>query len=230
MAPIWLAYVVGVAGLFAAARDETEIKFADCPPAVKKTFDFETQGARIATVMREKSDDETIYWADVPLGGRTYAVGVLEDGTLTEMNLAADEPEIPFEKCPPAVQATFRREAFGQKIDDVGVDVKYGETVYEAVASNHGKSYEIVVSRDGTLVEKVLVVEDEEIELEKCPQAVREGLTQFARGGVIHDVVRSTGIGSPTYEAEVEIDGKVYLIEVSDRGRLISKSLDSEAQ
>ena len=41
------------------------------------------------------------------------------------------------------------------------------------------------------------------------------------------DVTRSTGIVRHTYEAEVESQGKVYLIEVDETGLLLSKSLEA---
>jgi hypothetical protein len=215
----------------ATAADEADISFSDCPPAVRKTFQAEAKGAEIDIVTREKDeDDETTYWADAVIGGRTYSIGVLEDGSLAEMNLAVDDDEIPFDQCPAAVQATFRSEAFGAKIDTVGKDVKYGVTIYEAVVDHKGKSYEVVVAEDGTLVEKVLVIDDDEVELANCPNAVRASLHEHAKGGTIHDVTRSTGIGKPTYEAEVEIKGKVYLIEVDESGLLISKSLEAAVE
>ncbi len=105
--------------------------------------------------------------------------------------------------------------------------MKYGVTVYETAVSHKGKSYEIVVAEDGTLVEKVLVIEDEEIELAKCPVPVQTALREHAKGGMIGDVTRSTGISRPTFEAEVKIKDKVYLIEVAENGLLISKSLEA---
>ena len=185
------------------------------------------RGAKIEAVHKEKEGDETVYWAEAAIGGKAYAIGVLEDGTLTEMNLAVDDAELPLERCPAAVQATFRREAFGEKIKAVGKDMKYGVTIYETVVQHNGKSYEIVVAEDGTLVEKVLVIEDEEIELAKCPAAVQAALREHAKGGTIGDITRSTGIGRPTFEAEVNIKDKVYLIEVAESGVLISKSLEA---
>jgi len=230
MPPLW-AVTVALSGLvcgMAPGVDEQELKFSDCPPAVRKTFQAEAKGAKIETVTREKdADDETFYWADVTVGGRTYAIGVLEDGTLGEMNLAVDDEELPFDRCPAAVQATFRDEAFGEKVDAVGKDVKYGITIYEAVVDHDGKSYEIVVAEDGTLVEKVLVIDDEEVELAKCPAAVQAALHEHARGGKIGDITRYTGIGHHTFEAEVKIQGKVYLVEVAESGLLISKALQA---
>jgi hypothetical protein len=211
-----------------AADDEEEIKFADCPAAVRKTLEAEAKGAKIETVTREKDDDDqTIYWADVSLRGREYVIGVLEDGTLTEINLAVDDDEIPLTQCPPDVQATFRREAFGERIESVGKDVRYGVKIYQSVVHHRGRAYEIVVAQDGTLVEKVLVIDDEEVELARCPAAVQTTLREHARGGTVGDVTRSTGIAGPTYEAEVKINTKVYLIEVAENGLLISKSLEA---
>jgi hypothetical protein len=56
---------------------------------------------------------------------------------------------------------------------------------------------------------------------------VQSALREHAKGGKIGDITRSAGIGHPTFEAEVEISGKVYLIELSEKGQLISKSLDA---
>jgi hypothetical protein len=208
--------------------DEQELKFSDCPEAVRKTFQAEAKGATIPSVTKETdADDETIYWADVKIGGRTYAIGVLEDGTLTEMNLAVDQDELAFERCPMAVQTTFRHEAFGQKMGTVGKDMKYGVTIYHTAVEYRNKKYEIVVGEDGLLVEKVLVIDDEEVELAECPAAVQSTLREHATGGTIGDITRSSGIGRHTYEAEFEIKGKVYSIEVAEDGRLISKSLEA---
>ena len=143
------------------------------------------------------------------------------------MNLAVDDEELPFDRCPAAVQATFRSEAFGEKVDAVGRDMKYGVTIYQTVVDHKGKSYEIVVAEDGTLVEKVLVIDDEEIELSDCPAAVRAALHEHAKGGEIGDITRSTGIGRHTFEAEVKIKDKIYSIEVAESGLLISKSLEA---
>jgi hypothetical protein len=230
MNPLWIitAVLLGLPFGRDVDGDEQEIKFAACPPAVQKTFEAEAKGAKIETVTKETDeDDETVYWADVVIRGTTYAIGVLEDGTLSEMNLAVDEDEVPFDRCPAAVQATFKSEAFGARIETVGKDVKYGVTIYETAVEHKGKSYEIVVAEDGTLVEKVLVIDDEEVELAACPAVVQIAFREHAAGGTIGDITRSTGIGRGTYEAEVDIKGKIYLIEVSEAGHLISKSLEA---
>ncbi|MFI5457499.1 MAG: hypothetical protein ACHRXM_18810 [Isosphaerales bacterium] len=230
MQPLWVVTAVSLGFIFetASAGDEPNVKFLDFPAAVRKTFQAEAKGAKFENVHKEKDEDgETVYWADVAVGGATYAIGVLEDGTLTEMNLAGDDAELPIDRCPAAVQATIRSEAFGEKVGAVGKDMKYGVTIYETAVVHKGKSYEIVVAEDGTLVEKVLVIDDEEVELAKCPAAVQATLHEHAKGGTIRDITRSTGISRHTFEAEVEIKGKVYLIDVAESGLLISKSLEA---
>lgn len=214
--------------LLATAGPGQEIKLSECPAAVRKTIEAEAHGGRVEVVQKEKEEGgPTLFWADAVIGGKTYAIGVLEDGTLTEMNLALDDAEVPFERCPAAVQATFRHEAFGQAIKAVGKDMKYGAVIYEAAVAHRGKTYEIVVAEDGTLVEKTLVIEDDAIDLAKCPKAVQATFRAHARGGTVRDVVRYTGILHPIYEAEVESAGKVYLVEIADNGVLISKSLEA---
>jgi hypothetical protein len=206
------------------------MKLADCPAAVRKALQAEAKGAKIDVVSKEEEDEGTVYWADAAIGGKMYAIGVLEDGTLAEMNLAVDDSDIPIERCPGAVQATFRDEAFGQKVETVGRDMRYGVAVYEAVVHRKDRAYEIVVAEDGTLVEKVLVIDDEEVELSACPAPVKAALQEHARGGIIRDITRSSGFGHPTYEAEIEIQGKVYAIELAENGMLISKSLEAAAE
>jgi hypothetical protein len=208
--------------------DAQEQKFSDCPPAVRKTLQAESKGAKIETVTKEKDDDDqNVYWADAVVGGKNYAIGVLEDGTLSEMNLAVHEEELAFDRCPAAVKETFQAEAYGVKIETVSMDMKYGVLIYEAKIERRGKSYEIVVAEDGTLVEKVLVIDDDKIELVKCPTAVQTALKEHAKGGKFGEITRSTGVGHSTYEAEIKIKDKVYLIEVAESGYLISKSLEA---
>jgi hypothetical protein len=214
--------------LASADADEVTLKFADCPAAVRKGLQAEVPSAKFESVTRETDDEnETIFWADAVVGEKTYTLGVLVDGTLSEMSLAFDDEEVPLAKCPEAVRKTFEAEAFGEKVDLVGKQMKYGTTLYEAVVPHKARMYFLSIAEDGTLHEKVLVIDDEEVELGDCPAAVQGALKKIANGGTIHDVTRSTGILRPTYEASVEIREKVYLVEVDEAGTLISKSLEA---
>jgi len=222
------AALLGSFLMTAPSTDEQEIKFADCPPAVRKALEAESKGAKIETVTKETGDDEqTVYWAEAMLDGRLYAIGVLEDGSLSEMNLAVDDAELALDDCPAAVRATIRAESFDEKVPAVGKDIKYGVMIFETLIEHKGRSYQLVVSEDGTLVEKVLIINDEEIKLSECPEPVKKSLREHAKGGTIGDITRSTGIGGHTFEAEVTIKDTIYLIEVAENGHLISKSLEA---
>ena len=220
-----MALSLGVGGSARRDDDASKVKFETCPAAVKKTFEAEAKGVKIDSVGKETNEGESTYWADVHIGGRVYSIGVSEDGTLSEMNLATDVEEVSFEKSPPVVQATFKKEAWDSKIESLGKDIKYGETIYEATIEHHGKTYEIVVAQDGTLVEKTLVIDEEDIDLDKCPEAVKKTLTEHAKGGKIDSVTKASGLGQGTYHADIVISGKNYLVEVTDKGVLISKAL-----
>jgi hypothetical protein len=230
MQSFWVVIIAISSFVFGIASpgDDAEIKFSDCPAAVRRTFEADMKGAKIETVTKEKDEDaKTVYWADVVIGGKSYAMGVLENGTLSEINLVVDDDELPLDHCPSAVQTTIRSEAFGEKVDTVGRDMKYGVAIYQTVVGHKGKSYEIVVAEDGTLVEKVLIIEDENVKLASCPAAVRAALHDHAQGGEIGDITRSTGICQHTFEAEIKLKSRVYLVEVAESGLLISKSLEA---
>ncbi len=222
------AALLGLVFGTAPPGDGLSQKLADVPPAVRKAFQAEAPGAKVDSVTIEKADNNaTVYWADVDLKGKTYTIGILDDGTLAEMNLAVDDKEVKLDACPPPVRATFQREAFGTKVEVVGKDIKYGVTIYEARVEHDGRAYELVVAGDGTLVEKTLIIDDAEVELAHCPGPVRAALHEQARGGTIGDVTRSSGIGTPTYEAEIKIKSRIYLVEVAEDGVLLSKSLEA---
>jgi hypothetical protein len=215
-------------GSVAPGPDEVVMKFNDCPAPVKKSLQAEAPGVKIESVTRERDEDnETVYWAEVAVGDKTYAIGVFEDGTLSEMNLAFDDAEIPLDQCPEPVRATLKAEAFGEKVESATRLMKYGVTLFETVVQHKDRSYQLAVAEDGSLYEKVLVIDDEPVDLAQCPPIVQATLRKQAHGGAIHDVTRSTGILRPTYEASVEIKNKVYLIEVDEAGSLISKTLEA---
>ena len=64
-------------------------------------------------------------------------------------------------------------------------------------------------------MEKVLVIDDEEIKLADCPAAVRAALHEHANGGEIGDITRSTGIGQHYVRGRGQDQGQGLL----DRGR-----------
>jgi hypothetical protein len=234
MKAAWLRFLtlslVVASWQFTKARgDEEEIKFSDCPAVVQKTIRDEAKGGKIdETVSKEMEEGKTTYWASVVIGGRDYAIGVTEDGTLTDKILEIGDEEVKYSDCPAAVRKTFREESKDAKINDVNKERKLGVTIYSAGVTINDKEYVIKVAEDGTLTEKVLLIEEEDIVLSSCPTAVQKTFREESQGGTIGNVTRSSGLGSNVYEAQVEINGKTYNLEVNEDGMLISKSLDEE--
>jgi hypothetical protein len=211
-----------------AADEPPKIKFSDCPAPVQKAFTAESKGAKIESVTKETNDGVTTYWATVTIGDRKYEIGVDEKGTLTDLSLDAGDDGLPLDKCPAAAQKSLQKEASGAKIDQVSKEFRYGVLIYDVIVSIDGRDYEIQVEEDGTLVEKALVITEEEIDLAKAPAAVQKAVKEESRGGKLGSVMRSTGIRGNVYEIEAEIDTKPYVLMISESGLLISKSLDEE--
>ena len=232
MIQTWIATtalaVTLTAALCVEADEDQRIKLDDCPPAVKKTLELEAKGAKIENVNKVTEDDETTYWTSVAIGGKRYHLGVDDEGTLKEMGLEIAEPELAFKNCPAAVQATLHRESNNARFDVVAKNLKYGTTIYEAEVSIEGKEYSLVVSEKGTLIEKMLIIAEDEVELSHCPTPVQHALHELSRGGKVVSITRSTGIAGHVYEADLEINKKTYLVEITEGGGLIAKSLVEE--
>lgn len=217
-----------IVGLVALADDPSPIKLADCPAAVKKTFEHEAKGSALENLEKFTEDGVNSYEASTKLNGRLYRMRVDAQGLLIEIGLLVGEDEVKFSATPAAVQATFHKEAKDAKFETVVKDLKYGVPIFEAVVPLGGKDYSIVVAENGTLVEKMLVVAEDEIELSHCPAAVQHALKEHAAGGKIGPINRATGIGGHVFEADLEIKGRKYYIELTEGGGLISKALIEE--
>lgn len=218
--------IVATAQCSARGDDAVDVKLTDCPAAVRKTIRAESRGGRVESVSKETEDGKTTYWADALIDGKPYGIGVTEDGTLTEFSLRVDDHEIGLGDCPPAVQKTMRAEAGAAKVRDVRRELNLGVTVYATEYEADGKKYRVMVAEDGTLTEKVLVIDEDQVELAECPAAVQKTLKGESQGGALKDVTRSTGIGKRVYLAAYEARGAGYSLVVAEDGTLISKTRD----
>jgi hypothetical protein len=70
--------------------------------------------------------------------------------------------------------------------------------------------------------------EEKAIELSDCPKAVQKTLKREANGSELEEITKEEEDGKTVYEAEVEIDGKDYEIEVTEDGTLLSKELEDD--
>lgn len=101
-----------------------------------------------------------------------------------------------------------------------------GVTVYSTEFEVKGRKYKIMVAEDGTLTEKILLIDEDEVPLGDCPAAVQKAFKDESKGGTLKDVTRSSGIGKPVYMAAYEAEGNTYSLIISEDGTLISKTHD----
>jgi hypothetical protein len=221
-----LAILVSIPG--AARADDEDMPLADSPAAVQKTIKEEAKGFAVEDVTKETDDDGKVtFWAQATIDGKVYDIGVAEDGTLVDLALMLfEDDELSFADAPEAVRKTFKDEAKGAAVETLTRERRLGVPVYVAGVGINGKAYEIKVAEDGTLVEKVLSIEESDVELADCPPAVQKTLQEHSRGGDLGDITRSAGIDRRVYSAEVTAGGKTWFLEVDEAGVLIAKSLD----
>ena len=169
MSNIWFgAMLIAVGALVvSAAEDEKETKpqpptkLSDCPEAVQKTIKRESLTAKVEGVTKEGKGAEALYTAEVKIDGKRYEIRVANDGALLEKEWQDnDQVEVKFAKCPPAVQKTMKREAFGSTIDTVSKETIYGQVVYEAEVEINKKKYQLSVTDAGLLVTKKIQLDE----------------------------------------------------------------------
>jgi hypothetical protein len=165
-----------------------------------------------------------------------FAIGLSATGWLVanaaevEKEIEIKEVKISYADCPAAVQKTIQREVIGATINDVFEDSHDDTTIYRADVTFEDKSYDILVSKNGTLLEKILQTDDEssEVAFSDLPRAVRKTLKREALGAKIKNVIKQNHSVETTYELYVKVEGLTYEVKVSEDGTLISKVLDGE--
>jgi hypothetical protein len=168
--------------------------------------------------------------ADSSEGKATAAASPAKAGKDEDDDDDDDEVKINLADAPAAVQKTLQREAFGAEIKKVAKESEEGKTTYEAEVKIDGHEYVIKVAADGTLLEKELEDEDEEVPIKfaDAPAAVQKTLQREAAGAKLEKVDRLVRQGRTLYEADAKIDGKNYEIIVTAEGLLLSKELDED--
>ena len=142
-----------------------------------------------------------------------------------------EETKLALADCPPSVQKTFKREAGGGEIEEVVRYMTEGHKLYAASATVDGEDYQILVSDEGVLVQKMIddgadhTEAEAELDLEDCPLAIQKTLLREAGDEEIELVVERTANGETLYMADVKLDDREYLVIVDAQGRLVSKTL-----
>ncbi|MDZ4819016.1 MAG: hypothetical protein SGJ20_08595 [Planctomycetota bacterium] len=139
--------------------------------------------------------------------------------------------EIEFVDCPPAIQKTIHQETVGAALNEVVKVTEDDKSFFNAEVTFAARDYEILVAEDGTLIEKVLVEEEEmtsEVKFADCPVTVQKTLSRESRGAKIETVYEVTQGDKTEYVIEATLEGKNYEIIVAKEGLLVSKLLDED--
>ena len=121
---------------------------------------------------------------------------------------------------PPAVEKTVATNSTGASIKGFSQESENGQTFYEAEMTINGHSKDVLIAKNGAIVEI-----EEQVAIDSLPPAVREGLQAKVGSGKIVKVESLTKHDKlVAYEAKVMADGKKHEIQVGPDG----KPLDHE--
>jgi hypothetical protein len=141
---------------------------------------------------------------------------------LVSVLLSAQEQEKKIQRSdlPPAVEKTVVEQSKGATIRGFSQEKENGQTFYEAELMVNGKSKDVLVDVNGSVVEV-----EEQVSIESLPPAVLRGLQERAGTGKIGKVEKLTKKDKlVAYEAKVLSNGKHSEVRVGPDG----KPLDHE--
>jgi hypothetical protein len=131
----------------------------------------------------------------------------------------AQEKKIYKGSLPAAVERTVARESQGATIKGFATEVKRGQRFYEASLIVNGHSKDILIDKDGNIVEV-----EEEVSMDSLPAAVQEALKKAAGSGTIETIESLTKNEKlVAYEAHVKRGTKRAEIQVGQNGEKLKR-------
>jgi hypothetical protein len=128
--------------------------------------------------------------------------------------VSAAEHPVALKDLPAPVQATVKAETAGSTINGLSKEVEHGVTLYEVETNKDGLSRDLLINKDGVLVEV-----EEQIALDAAPPAVQKALSQQ---GQLLKLERVTSHGTTTYEAHLQKAGKKPSVTLDQDGRVVA--------
>jgi uncharacterized membrane protein YkoI len=127
---------------------------------------------------------------------------------------AAQEKKINREQLPAAVEKTVARESEGATIKGFATEVEKGQRFYEASMTVNGHNKDILIDKNGNVVEV-----EEEVSLESLPSMVQDALKKAAGAGTVQVVESLIKNGTlVAYEAHIKHGRKRSEIQVAPNG------------
>ena len=140
-----LAAVLSIALVTQTSAQERKLKRAELPPAVQRTADEQSKGAKVIGYSRERDEGQLVYEVSMTIRGHNRDVTIDSAGTVLEV-----EETVPLRSLPDAVRAGLRQLADSGQIVIVESLTRGGRLVgYEAQVRHGAKRSEIQVGPDG---------------------------------------------------------------------------------
>jgi hypothetical protein len=151
---------------------------------------------------------------------KNYLVAIAAGVLLLAGNASAQEKKIKRSDLPAAVKKTVSAQSAGATIRGFSTEKENGQTLFEVEMTVNGRSKDVSMTADGSVVEV-----EEQVALDELPPEVRAGLQAKAGKRKILKVESLTKRDKlVAYEAKVETNGKKSEIQVGPDG----KALDHE--
>ena len=132
---------------------------------------------------------------------------------------SAQENKIRREQLPPAVEKTVAAESEGATIKGFASEREHGQHFYEASLIVSGHHKDILIDRNGNVVEV-----EEEVSFDSLPAIVQEALKKRAGGGTIPLVESLTKQGQlVAYEAHIKHGIRRSEIQVGPNGEKLKR-------
>jgi uncharacterized membrane protein YkoI len=133
--------------------------------------------------------------------------------------ISAQEKKITRARLPAAVEKTVARESEGATITGFAKESEHGQTFYEATLVVNGRRKEILLDKNGEIVE----IEDE-VSLDSLPASVQQALMKAAGSGTIVTIESLTKSAKlVAYEAHVKHGRKMSEIQVGPNGERLKQ-------
>jgi len=154
-------------------------------------------------------------------GIRSFArmFGLVLTIVLTFSAAMAQEKKISRAQLPAVVEKTVAKESEGATIKGFATEVEHGKRFYEASLTVNGHNKDILIDKDGNVVEV-----EEEVALDTLPAAVQDALKKAAGAGTIQLVESLTKNGTlVAYEGHLKRGYKHSEIQVGPNGEKLKR-------
>jgi uncharacterized membrane protein YkoI len=224
----------------------TKVEWSNVPPAVRRAVDAQKGNAPVQQMETDVVNGQTIYRFAFMKNGMLQEVSFYADGSST-LNAAPAVAATPasgsllFKDLPWTVQKPMLDQTGYANIERVDKISMNGKTVYVGHYTKDGRTHQIRVAEDGTIVTRVGTAVNEsagaqtkpaplsggtKVNFDSLPDAVKNTIKAQAGGAAIEDIDKGTLDGRTVYEAAFKKDGRTFELRVNERGQIVGSYFD----